>query len=219
MEELVSTEALDQEILEDARNKASRILKTADGALEAQCRDWETKIQKDLAEIRNSYAERTKKGKEEIFARLPLDKRRLRSETVENFLVKAMGDFLRSLSREALLSVLIEELSQRLNASIDELAVGLGLKPVALYSGLSLSEVHGVLEKLRGEIHIDFLSAVRCEEWDYREDSYVHEFPSIVIDTQSIKISASVEDVAGALLKEKRAELASALLGEGVLND
>jgi hypothetical protein len=34
-----------------------------------------------------------------------------------------------------------------------------------------------------------------------------------------MKITASVESAAASLLKEKRAELASALLGEGVLND
>ena len=224
MEELVTTEALDQEILEDARKKAYRILKTADETLEAQKQDWETKAQKELEELRNSFAERAAKSREEILARLPLDKRRLRSETIEGFLVKAMDDFLRSLSRERLLYILGGELSQRLKDSAEQgsagdWAAGQGTKPVVLYSGLSLSEVRGVFEKILRKTGSGFLPDIRAEEWEFKEDGYAREFPSVVINTQIMKITASVENAAGTLMKEKRAELAAALLGEGVLND
>jgi len=209
MEEIISTDALVQEILEDARKKALRILKTADDTLEAQRRDWEAKTQKDVADIRASYAARTERREREIFARLPLDKRRLRSENAEGFLVKAMNDYLRSLNREELLSVLVEEFSRRLKISAAERAADQGTKPTVLYSGLSLSEAREALERALGE----------AKDWDFVKDSHVREFPSLVINAQTMKITASVENAAGVLLKEKRAELAAALLGEGVLND
>jgi hypothetical protein len=56
-------------------------------------------------------------------------------------------------------------------------------------------------------------------DWDFTENKIVHEFPSLVINTRTLKITSSVESAAAALLRDKRAELAAALLGEGVLND
>ena len=205
MEELKSTDVLDREILEDARKKAYKILKTADETLETQTRDWEEKTGNMLDSVRKNYAEKTKKETEEIFARLPLDKRRLRSETAENNLVKAMNDFLRSLPRETLLAVLEKELLKRLEACNEEgIMQGAGI----LYSGMELSEARGFFEKVSS-----------AGDLNYSEDPLFHEFPGMVINTLSMKISASVEAAAAVLLKEKRAELAAALMGEEVLND
>jgi len=212
MEELLSTEVLDREILEDARKKAYKILKTADENLSAHVRDWEEKTLQAVTSIKKNYTERINKTEEEILARLPLDKRRLRSETAENFIKKAIYDFLLSLGREKLLAILEEHLSQRLTVfDGDE-------KREVIYSGLSLDEVRGVLER-----------AYRRKQggaWDFIENTHAgssgplgHEFPSVVINTPALKINVSVEDAANTMLKEKRAELASALLGAGVLDD
>ena len=201
MEELKSTEALDREILDDARKKAHKILKTAEETLTAQTREWEQKTQDAVSSVRKAYEAQTKKAGDEIMARFPLDKRRLRLESAEKFLKKAMDDFLRSLSREKLVSILERELTERLKVSPDE-----GEGGTILYSGMSPSEADALLKKLPGA-------------WKLKEDPFVHEFPSIVINTQSMRITASVDAAADALLKDKRAELAAALLGEGVLND
>jgi F0F1-type ATP synthase membrane subunit b/b' len=139
MEELRTTEVLGNEILEDARKKAQKILKTADDAIAAQNRDWERKIKHSTDSIRKTFAGRIKKTNEEIQARLPLDKRRLRSEITENFLVKAMDEFLRTLSREKLLLVLERELSTRLKVCAEDLANHRSTVHVR-YSGLSLEE-------------------------------------------------------------------------------
>ena len=235
MEELRSTEVLDREILEDARKKAYRILKTADDTLAAQKRDWEKKTQEAVDSIRKVYTDRIKRTGEEIYARLPLDKRRLRSETAESSLVRAMGDFLRTLPREKLLDILAVELSERLEASLgddEEITVkgnaGEGVKTVVLYSGQTLAEACGVLGKVLASLGQKsggppaarlFGTGGRPEDWDIRGDAQEHEFPSIVINTQFRKITASIETAAAALMKDKRAELAAALLGEGVLND
>ena len=216
MEELRSTEKLDLEILEDARKKAYRILKTADAALDTQSREWEKKTHEAMDSIKKTYAERTKKTGEEIFARLPLDKRRFRSEIAEGFLIKAMDDFLRSLEREKLLSVLEIELSRRLEISPGEWGGAEGTKPELLYSGMTLSEVRKLLRKV---LKSSAKSGGRSGDWDIKEGGRVHEFPFVIINTRTLKITASVETAAGALLKDKRAELAAALLGEGVLND
>ena len=222
MEELRSTEVLDKEILEDARKKAYKILKTADDALAAQNQSWEKKLQRSLKSIQRVYDTRLKKTSEEIFARLPLDKRRLRSETAESLLVNAMNDFLRGLSREKLLSILGDELSGRIKVFADEKASQGECAFIVRYSGMSFTETEELLKKIPGSENGLFDSAYGTDEpgdLEFMEETTVHEFPFIVINTLDIKITASVEWAVLALMKDKRAELASALLGEGALND
>ena len=212
MEELRSTELLDREILEDARKKAYKILKTAEDSLGAQTRDWDEKLRSALDSIGKSYAERTKKIEEEIFARLSLDKRRLRSETAEGLLLKAMDGFLRSLTREKLLLILERELAEGLKDwTVNR--EGEVFQIEVRYSGLNLSEVKETLKR----VGLPNFSAPAG--WEIKEDGIIHKFPLIVIHTQTMKISASVEAAVSSLLKDNRAELALALLGEGVLND
>jgi len=214
MEELRTTEALGNEILEDARKKAQKILKTAEETVAVQNRDWERKMKRSTDSVQKTFAARAKKTNDEIQARLPLDKRRLRSKTTEGFLIKALDDFLRTLSRDKLLFILERELSSRLKVCAVDLAHH---RSIVRYSGLSLDETKAVLEKITaalGETH--FLDS---PEWEYRPDSVVREFPLIFIDLKTLRIMASVKSAAKALLRDKRGELAAALLGEGVLND
>jgi vacuolar-type H+-ATPase subunit H len=214
MEELRTTEVLGNEILEDARKKAHKILKTSEDTLAAQNRDWERKIKRSVDSIRKTFAEKTKKTNEEILARLPLDKRRLRSETTEGFLVKALDDFLRTLSREKLLLVLERELKARLKLCAVDLARH---RAIVRYSGLSLDEAKAIIEKVSGALEeTDFLHS---PDWEFRTDSVVREFPLIFVELKTLRIIASVKGTAKALLRDKRAELAAALLGGGVLND
>jgi hypothetical protein len=220
MEELRSTEVLDREILEDARKKAFKILKTADDTVNAQTRRWERKTRRAIEEIRGNYARRLEKAKEEILARLPLDKRRLRSGTAENFLLNGMETFLRNLSRRQLLSVLERELASRLAACVDRDGTAAGNPPVLLYSGMSESEAKGVLAAAAaGSGTKDALPGV--SEWRFQknESAGASEFPSAVLNMPPVRIAASVAAAAAELLAERRAELAAALLGEGVLND
>ncbi|MDR1565813.1 MAG: ATPase [Treponema sp.] len=201
MEELRSTEVLDREILEDARKKAFKILKTADDTVRSQAQRWEKKTRKAVADIRGIYARRVEKVKEEILARLPLDKRRLRSETAEHFLLEAMENFLATLSRKQLLSVLDREFTERLAD-----CPGLESKAVLLYSGMTGEEAGGI---------------VKNREWELRHDESPgrSKFPALVLNAPSVRVIASVEKAAMELLEDKRAELAACLLSQGVLND
>jgi len=225
MEELRTTEVLDKEILEDARKKAFKILKTADDTLAVQKLDWEKKEKKAISSIQRTYAARLKKTEGEIYARLPLDKRRLRSETAEGLLQKAMKDFLRLQKRETLISVLELELGAQLKAFSEEAAgkdadveKSVVEEAEIRYSGMDLPETKALLQKvMKGQVSEPgnaFDNGFR-----FVEETQAFEFPSIILNTMAMKISASVEGAAAALLKEKRAELAAALLGEGVLND
>ena len=211
MEELRTTEVLEREILEDARKKAYKILKTADDTLTAQTLDWEKKISEEIASARKAYGTRQKKGNEEIFARFPLDKRRQRSETFEGFLVRAMDDFLRSLKREDVLLLLKRTLTERLEAG----ETGRCHKAEVQYSGISLSEAKQVL----GNTLPPDVSFTELKDITRIHDPAFSGFPFIEVNAGAVRVTASVKAAADELLKERRAELSSALLGEGVLND
>jgi vacuolar-type H+-ATPase subunit H len=235
MEELRTTEVLEREILEDARKKAARLLRTTDDTIAQQKRDWEKKLGDDLESIRKSYMTRMKKTVEDIFARQPLDKRRLRLKTHEGFLSGAIEDFLSGLDRTRLISLLERELLERLNA----VAGDVGLKAVTenivaqnavayngmannaiipaivRYSGLSLDEVRSILKKSQAAF-----------DWQFQEDLSSNDlssqnaiFPAIVIETDRFRLTASIKSAAAALLKDNREELAAALLGPEVLHD
>jgi len=208
MEELKSTEVLDREILEDARDKAYKIILSTEETLKAQSMDWDIKLKNALDAARKNYEERSEKIEGEIFARLPLDQRRMRSEAAEKLLLKAMDDFLHDLPREKLLLILEKELIGRLKSWAGNRTETISEIVSASYSNISSSEAELLFKKIPESV-----------SWEIKEDSAFHKFPSITIDTLSMKINASVETAAAAILKAKRAELASALLSSGVLND
>ena len=211
MEELRSTEVLEAEILEDARKKAAKVLRTADDSLAQQKRGWGKKLDDDLESIRKAYMDRMKKEIDNIFSRLPLDKRRLRLKTHEEFLSGAINDFLSNLGRERILSILERELSRLLETvDFEAEASGIALQhAVVRYSDLSLSEAKEILKKNQLPYNWDFQEGFQTD--DLSPDS---QFPLIIIDTETFRLTASVEGAAAALLKENREELAVALLGQ-----
>jgi hypothetical protein len=226
MEELHSTEVLDREILEDARKKAFKILKTADDTVQSKDRSWERKTKRAIEGIRKTYAARTESLKEETLARLPLDKRRLRSETAETFLKEAMDAFLSGLGRDTLLSILEREFAERLEAcrevfSEGEIPPEKAFKPVLSYSSLSAAEGAGILKNALkpGLGKIENSGGLEKAELIKDDSPEASKFPSVTLNTRAVRVKASVEGAAAELLKNRRAELAGALLGEGALND
>jgi vacuolar-type H+-ATPase subunit E/Vma4 len=214
MEELQSTEILDREILEDARRKAQRILKTADEEAAVSSAAWEKKTEKALAELNRRFEERLELGRAEIMAHLPLDSRRLALERIDRLLHRAANAYLESLDREKLLGILARELCERA-AEIDD---GEGedsgrFKPAlkVSYCFLSREEVEGLLGKA-------FPGCVFALEEGNAAYLNTGAFPGIVADSGAVRISVSAGAVVETLLSEKRGELAAALLGEEALD-
>jgi hypothetical protein len=214
MEELQSTEVLDREILEDARKKAHRILKTAEETLNTQGAAWEKKTARSAAELREKYEGRIAAVRDEILARLPLDKRRARSERIESLLQSAMGDYLASLERGRVLSLLETELRR----GFEEYArYGDDPDPAPRlrYRGLERNEAEALLKQA-----LPSGTETAGVSWDIREAEagFWGKFPALQVITRAVRITASIEKAAETLLEDKRAELVSALLGEGALD-
>ncbi|MDR2404433.1 MAG: ATPase [Spirochaetaceae bacterium] len=208
MEELRSTEVLDKEILEDARRKAQRILKAADDAAVQAAATWEKKTKAVIAKAKKRYATKLEENRNEIMARFPLDKWRCRLAQIETFLNTAMDDYIAGLSRDRLLSILEKELAIRIQYCPE-----IALAPFTVYArGLEKDELEGLLKRL-----------VPRQTWTIGEEPDLRtvpgRFPAVVLDSEKLRITASVDGAALTLLKDKRFELATALLGEAALAD
>lgn len=214
MEELQSTEALDREILEDARKKAFKILKSADESAASAKAAWDRKLERTLKEVRENFRDREESERREITARLPMDRQRIRSEKIEGFLNGAMKDFLSSLDRGKILGLLERELLGRLAVcpigENDESRSGenrsTGENCSIRYRGLEDAELEQILKKT---LKVSPLSKKADPLFSIRGA-----FPALVLDFPEFRVTASVDAAAAQLLLDKRAELAGALLGK-----
>jgi len=210
MEELQSTEALDREILEDARKKAFKVLKSSDDSISGSKTAWEQKLKTGLEKARDTYAEKGTTTRREIMARLPMDKRRIRLETIDTFLHKAMEHFLSSLDRAALLRILKNELALKAGQPG---SAGKSSQS-AEFSGEGEFRYRGLSQKECSDLASAAFSGV---SFRYTEDPLpmiAGSFPALLINFPHMRISVSADAAAENLLQDKRAELAAALLGD-----
>lgn len=202
MEELRSTDALDREILEDARRKAEKALRAADQTALEVSASWDKKLAGDIAALERKHAQRIAALRTETFARFPLDQRRVRVQRAEKLLSESMDEFLRSLPRQRKLAVLERELFSRSPelSGDGELAVRA--------EGLKEAEARAVLARALG----DCAFSLQCVPGD-------DEKPSLVAERGRTSVRCGIARLGEDLLRENRAGLASALLGPEVVND
>jgi len=203
MEELQSTDILDREILEDARKKAARILKSADDAVRAHTKEWEKKTAESIDALEKKYNEQRELAAEKVMARLPIDKRRAKVEKIENLLQSAVESWYSGLSRAQILDLLSRELEKRL-ALCEEFSATSEKR--ATYSGLEHNEAEKIIKNLVGNCTI-------------KENTAAVGYPSITLETANVRVIASIQKLVDFLLQEKRTELVEALLGSEYIEE
>jgi V/A-type H+/Na+-transporting ATPase subunit E len=196
MEELQSTEILDREILEDARKKVVRILKTAEDTINAQNAEWEKKTISSIDELDKKHKEQREIAAAKIMARLPIDKHRVKIEKIESLLFSAVETWFKSLSRQKILDLLAGELAKRLALCGDFYKAA---QVDARINGINRNEAETVFQKIK----------IKCV---INEDAVASRYPSITLETGEIRIIAGIENIVDFLLQEKRAELVEALI-------
>ncbi|MDR2746460.1 MAG: ATPase [Treponema sp.] len=224
MEEIQSTDVLDREILEDARRKAFRIIKTADDTVKANTLAWEKKTTQAVEDLTARFEERRKKSSDEIMARLPLDKRRAESEKIETLVVQAMDAWYGAQSRERILGFLENELRPRLENCPEFAAAGRSVK--AMFYKISAEEGEALLSKVlpRGswetvDYNLSVEGAASASSTGagaaIRASGVLSgKYPELVLDSPGVRITASINMLASSLLADYRAELTAALIGE-----
>jgi len=200
MEELQSTDNLDKEILEDARKKAHRILKTADDTIKAKSAGWGKKLAATLDDLEKKYAKNSKSAADEIMAVLPIDKQRAKAKKIEELLHLAVESWYVRLSRKRVLEFLQTELSKRL-ASCGGFSA----------SGGICAYIHKV-EKTEAEPILRAVLPDKCCTIETMQSTAA--YPTIILENQEVRIYASIGKTVDFILGEKREELITALLGD-----
>ena len=198
MEELQSTEILDHEILEDARKKAHRILKTADDTIKAKLADREKNLNETISELQRKYAQQSKFATDEIMAHLQIDKQRVKAKKIEEMLSASVKTWYAGLSRDRVLALLKGELATRVAAG-----------DISGTSAIN-AQIHHV-ERKEAEA---LLQAVLPGKCSIEEITSVSPYPEIILETPQARIYASIGKTVDTLLGEKRAELVEAMLGQ-----
>jgi len=214
MEELKSTEILEREIIEDARKKALRTLKLSEDTISVQNAKWEQKLAENIKKLEKKYIEEIKTEGEKVMSRLPVDKKRAKIERIENMLNSAVENWYKSLTRTQILDLLGRELTkskEQLTKNREQRTERKEQKEessdiCARISGLEIAEAEAILKQ----------SNLMCA---VSEIPSLSRYPSIVIDTEDVRITASIENMIEALLDDKRSELVTALVGRDFLGD
>jgi len=203
MEEIQSTEIIDREILEDARKKAWRILKTADETVKAQTAEWEKKNSDNLDELYKKYEKRREKTALEIISRLPMEKRRIKAQAIDHLLNNAVHTWYTGLNRDFIINLIKDELAVRLGECCELFCDSCRVK----YKNLSSSEVHFIINGMLKNIKPVMEEVVSREE-----------FPELIVENEYVRVTASVKKAIDFFLQKKRSELTSALVGNGIFD-
>jgi len=206
MEELQSTEVLDREILEDARKKALRILKTCEETIYTQNSEWEEKKLNAAGALDKKYGKQKDQEIINIMARLPVDKLRVKIEKIEELLKSAAESWYSGLNRDQILELLTSELSARLSYCKNQIKESGGFS--AEISALEQKEAKKILKSVSIIYPIPASISLRLTN---------QPFPSITLMAGDIRITASIEKAMDFILQEKREELAGALVGHDFL--
>jgi hypothetical protein len=206
MEELLGTSVLDREILEDARKKASKILKAAGDDVKAIEKKWSDKKTADLASLEAQYQKLLDAERSEIADRMPLDKKRARLVRIEREVAAARQAYIAGMKRGGVVAAMSSVLKERLGKL--EKAPGSVSCAGGTCSAAGLSEA-----ELRQ------IAAEGCTFNDVTLDAQKEKAPALVLDFPEARIEVSMEEIVGGLLRDRRSELAGALLGAEALND
>jgi vacuolar-type H+-ATPase subunit E/Vma4 len=204
MEELQTTEVLEREILEDARKKAARILKTADDSINTKTAEWGEKITQAIDEIKKKYSEQNELNTIKIMARLPIDKLRIKAEKIESLIQTAADDWYKSLNRQKVIDLLTNEFSKRIAFSEEDFTV---VKKEVYFSYLDQKEAETISKNSGLPSDIEWFKVTKGD------------YPSITLEANNIRIVASVQTIIDFYLQEKREELVEALVGRTFMGD
>ena len=102
MEVVKTGEALEKQVLEDARTKASRVLAEADRECEALREEWRRRTEADIRRVEADRDSKIGAVRQELGASLPLDFMRARLSHIQESVGRALEEFFARLAPEDL---------------------------------------------------------------------------------------------------------------------
>jgi vacuolar-type H+-ATPase subunit H len=200
MEEIVSADAIQSEILEDARKKASRVLEDAEDESARNVAAIEAKAAAVVEEIMRTNEAKSARYRMETMARFPLERTRMRTSFVDGRLREALGAYFAGLSEERI-AALSEAMLAKGSSSFAGKAVELGR------SGLSEQAARAVAARVLAAA----ASVTHAEDKSLSAPGLV----ARALDG-SVQLWATMDLVEDRLLDERRGELARALCSKAL---
>jgi V/A-type H+/Na+-transporting ATPase subunit E len=196
MEEIRSSDALDREILEDARKKADKILKQSELESTELKSVWEKKARTEIGLLEERMAERVRLYAEEVGARSPLERKRKKIEHIES----CLGDSV----LKAFATIDPPRRSRILQGRLRRASSFFQGKPVsALSFGISRQEAEALINEAIPGIHLVSLDEKNADQG--------HEGILLIGDDGAIKYRATMAEVRDEILDSNREELVRAL--------
>jgi vacuolar-type H+-ATPase subunit E/Vma4 len=198
MEEIVSAGAIQNEILDDARKKAARMLEEAEMESARTIVAVKAKADAVVEEIMRTSEAGSERFRMETMARLPLERTRMQTVFVDTRLREALASYVDSLSEERVAS-LAEEMLARGSSFLEGKAVALARR------GLSETAARAIAGRV--------LTAAASV--DFTEDEALPT-PGLVARARdgSVVLWATMDLLEERLLDEHRGEFARALCAE-----
>jgi hypothetical protein len=206
MEVLHSTDVIGEEIKEEARKKADRILKNAELEIEVLRKSLSERFEKLEEEQKEIYSTRIQKYKDSVFVTLPLKKWKEKVEYVENVLNEALETYFASLSIDKKLNI-IKSLLEKFKPVVN------GKTIMLKYSGFYKEEIQKLVVSVFSNIDIK-----ECREASYSEKSFAGVYEGLVIEDveKTFICKAGIEQAKKNIFDEKKERLAKALFGESL---
>ena len=203
MQELRSTEILDNEIRMEARRKAEAVLKRADEECEQILSGVDKRIQQARAEKDEFYKKKLAAFEKDITASVPLEKQRMEVSFVQSELVKAVNKYLAELTEEKRLELVLKSC---------DLSVFDGKELNAYIYGFDSVNAKKKLEAVCG---IKLLSCTKTEfgRIIIEDDLGLEKNEGIILESpdKSLRIRLTLSQVFACIMDKYRGELTAAL--------
>ena len=203
MQELRSTEILDNEIRSEARRKAEAVLKRADEECEQILSGVDRRIQEARIEKHDFYEKKLAAFEKDIAASAPLEKQRLSVSFVQAELVKALNKYLAALSEEARLELVFKYC---------EPSVFAGRQFNAYVYGFDLKQAEKKLESL-GQIKLVSCTKTEFGRTIIEDDIGLEKNEGIILEApdKSMRCRLTLSQVFSGIMDKYREQLSSAL--------
>ena len=224
MEEIRGTEALEQEILEDARRRAERILRKAENDVKEWNAQREQRLQEEIEALTREYEAKKRAAEQDMESHLPLEKTRLEIGYRDEALRAKLSEALMALIREKpwllgswCLACLRRQQLLIQESSAQVVVSGLDAKSLQAIKTLferapNVSIVQKDVPLPRGDAAVS--DAATAASAGAAPEALFGTY-GVVVEPKdhSYRISATGQELFEWLLDEKRGELATALFG------
>ena len=207
MQELRSTEILDNEIRSEARRKAEALLKRADEECAQILAGVDKRIEEAKIEKQDFYAKKLAAFEKDIEASLPLEKQRLSLSFVQDQLVTALNKYLAALSQEERMQLVLKTCRTSLLKDREF--------NVFVY-GFDLDKAEKEVRKLPG-IKILSFSKTEFGRIIIEEDIGLEKNEGIILESpdKALRCRLTLSQLFNDIMDKYRAQLNDALFGQG----